>query len=632
MATERLQVILSMAAGQYNSEARQAAQATGGIATNAKNAATEMSKGARVTDSLREAWGKYSTVIKGFIALKALQALKNLVGGSIQAASDLGESINAVNQVFKDGADRIHQFGKVSAQVAGLSTREFNALATSAGAMLTNMGFGMEQAAQETIRLTVRAGDMASVFNTDVAQSMEAVNSALRGQFRPLTQFGVRITAAEVKARALELGLVDATGAMTKQGQAAATLSLIYEQTESTAGDFLRTSSELANAQRRQAAEMENAQARFGAALIGPTAALKGFAADALLSVQALGLFGDANSVVAKDALRMQEAVRAISKAMSEGRDPFTALADSLLHIAENGELTSSHFEALAAAAGLSADKFEDFSDIVLRQAEAAGVDAETIEELGLAMTEVVYPAGTAGDALSDLTDENEEAAKAVRDNVKAMRDLRDEYLAGVDPIFAASQAIGRFQSAQEKLTEVQKDGKSTAQEIAQAQLDVAQAALGAQGALEGLADGNINQGILLISQALDISVVEAESLLEVLGLLDGKTISTVVDTRFTQSGQIITPTKGGFAEIRHSGGPGRAGSPYLIRPDEEIFVPSGNGMFLLNDQVMSALQGLNTGNTTNNTGGSVTVNAQTNADPHQIAREIEWAQRVSGV
>src|SRR3990172_1005878 len=202
--------------------------------------------------------------IKTAAALALAAFAVDFVRGSISAASNLEESLNAVNKVFGESANKIHTFGQVTAQAVGLSTREFNQLATVTGSMLTNLGFQSDAAAKETIRLTQRASDMASVYNTDVGTALAAVNSALKGEANPIEQFGVKLNEATIKARAIELGLVGATGAIDQNAKATATLSLIYEQTAKTAGDFAQTSDSLANSQRRAAAAMENAQARLG--------------------------------------------------------------------------------------------------------------------------------------------------------------------------------------------------------------------------------------------------------------------------------------------------------------------------------------------------------------------------------
>jgi len=200
--------------------------------------------------------------------LGAATAAAVLLGKTIGPASDLGESANAINVVFTDAADILHEYGKTAATTVGLSTRSFNQLSSVTGAFLTNLGFDSKGAANETIKLTERAADMASVFNTDVSSALAAIQSGLKGEFNPLEQFGVKLNAATINERALAMGLANTEEELTDSNKATAALALIYEQTDKVAGDFANTSDGLANMQRIFAAQVENTAARFGTKLL----------------------------------------------------------------------------------------------------------------------------------------------------------------------------------------------------------------------------------------------------------------------------------------------------------------------------------------------------------------------------
>jgi hypothetical protein len=149
-----------------------------------------------------------------------------------------------------------------------LAISEFNQLATTTGAFLQNVGFDAAGAAEETIKLTQRAADLASVFNTDVSQALNAIQSGLKGEFNPLEQFGVKLNAATIEAKAFEMGLADATGVLDDSAKATAALALIYDQTAKVQGDFVNTSDGVANSTRIAKAELENLSAMFGDELI----------------------------------------------------------------------------------------------------------------------------------------------------------------------------------------------------------------------------------------------------------------------------------------------------------------------------------------------------------------------------
>jgi hypothetical protein len=184
------------------------------------------------------------------------------------AASDLGESVNAVNVVFGKAADKIHAFGKVAATEAGLSRRAFNELVTPVGAMFRNFEFGAEEAAEASIDVTKRAADMASIFNVDVSEALEAAQAGFRGESEQLRRFGVDLSEASVKAFAVREGLIKVGEEMDNNVEAQARLGLFMEQTDRLAGDFKDTSDELANSQRIAAARAEDLAAAFGEKLL----------------------------------------------------------------------------------------------------------------------------------------------------------------------------------------------------------------------------------------------------------------------------------------------------------------------------------------------------------------------------
>src|SRR5262245_24333389 len=130
-------------------------------------------------DGIAKSFQRVGQIATGFfaanVATAATQGIVNFASKSIRAASDLGESLNAVNVIFGDSAQTILDWGKNNATAFGLSQRAFNQLATPLGAMLKNAG--LEDFAGQTIELTKRASDMASVFNTDVASALEAIQA-----------------------------------------------------------------------------------------------------------------------------------------------------------------------------------------------------------------------------------------------------------------------------------------------------------------------------------------------------------------------------------------------------------------------------------------------------------------------
>jgi len=187
---------------------------------------------------------------------------------SVKAASDLQESMNAVNVVFGESAKIIHDFGKTSATSVGLSTAAFNQMATQTGALLKGTSLNVQQLGTTTTDLTTRAADLASVFNTDVSDAMSAINQAIRGETEAIRRYSGDVTDNTIKQFALANGIQKSVSEMTQQEKRLLRVRVIMEQTSDKAGDFARTSEDLANKLRITKEQLVDVSGQLGLVLI----------------------------------------------------------------------------------------------------------------------------------------------------------------------------------------------------------------------------------------------------------------------------------------------------------------------------------------------------------------------------
>lgn len=622
MASESLEVILRLQAGQYKREAREAATATGRIAGESDRATTATGRLSQKFESLS---GMAKVKLAAGLAA-AGAAFLQFMKESSQAASALNESINAVNQIFGEASEQVLEFGRIASQVAGLSAREFNQLATNTGALLTNMGFSMDAAGKESIRLSMRAADLASIFDKDVAQALEAINSGLRGETEPLRQFGITLSDAAIRSKAVEMGLARTTSEVDTHGKAVAALELIYEQSAAAAGDFIRTSDDVANAARVLAAEYENTQAAFGQSTLGAKNFFTAAASDFLGLVNVTGLFGKEAKEAQKQAWLLEDAIWNIKESIKDSEDPYTALADGLLHIARGGELTTAQFEALAIAAGLGEDQFEDFGRVVLEQARNMGLSEELLAELEEAITGAGAAADNAAGGVDEFGGSMKQSADETERQVDLLRDLADELNAQTSPVF---RALKSWQAYQETLKKVDEDGKRTAAEI----LELGEAGVDAALAFAEFDDENLTDVMLAIADATGEPLERIREVLVELGILTGQewavdvlfNVGTRRGVRQTREQILAEILSGGEIvtsgpQARAHGGPVSAGVPYLVgERGPEMFIPAQSG-FVANNQDTRRMGG-------DNYVINVTVPAGQSKDiPAAVAREIEAA------
>ena len=190
------------------------------------------------------------------------------IGKTVKDAVNLGESVNAVQVVFKDGAKQILDFGKNAATSVGLANAEFNQMATNTGALLSDTGKPMSEVSDLTIELTKRASDMASVFNTDVSLAMSAINQAIRGETEAIRNFNSDVTDASIEQFALSQGINKSVSEMTFQEKKLLRVQKIMHDTAVTAGDFANTSESLANKQRVLSSTFTDISSTIGAAFL----------------------------------------------------------------------------------------------------------------------------------------------------------------------------------------------------------------------------------------------------------------------------------------------------------------------------------------------------------------------------
>jgi hypothetical protein len=225
----------------------------------------------KVESTFSQKLGKVgSSLTKAGTVMTAAFTVPIMIGmkKAVDAAGELTEATSAIETVFGDASDIIEDFADNSAQAVGLSALEFKQLSTVTGSFLQNLGYDAEEAADETIVLTERAADMAAVFNTDVSQALQAIQSGLKGEFNPLEQFGVKINAAAIENKALAMGLADTKAELDDNAKAQAALALVMDQTERISGTFADEAEGLAGQLKVAKAEFGNAATTLGTMLL----------------------------------------------------------------------------------------------------------------------------------------------------------------------------------------------------------------------------------------------------------------------------------------------------------------------------------------------------------------------------
>ena len=284
------------------------AQARGDLGKLNQSASASMSGIGKLQEAFKlgAGIGVGTTAVEGVIG--GLQKLGGFAlsqfESAIGAASTLQQSAGAVKAVFGSAASEVEKFGATSAQSVGLSSAAFQQQSAVIGGLLQSLGQTKSESAKTSAQLIQVGADVAAAFGGTTADAVDRIAAAFRGEYDPIQRYIGSIKAAAVEQKAIEMGLAATTGELTAQAKAQATLQLILEGTTNTAGQFAREQDTLAGQQQRFTAELENARAELGTALLPAMTELVKIARD---GVAQIGLLDDAFRLMASDAKTLAE-------------------------------------------------------------------------------------------------------------------------------------------------------------------------------------------------------------------------------------------------------------------------------------------------------------------------------------
>ena len=525
----------------------------------------------------------------------AVTALVNFGKAAVDAASDLGESMNAVNVSFGDAAAGIHALGAESAESFGLSERAFNDFAvrfSSFAETIAAEGGGTVAGVVE--EMTTRIADFASVMNLDMTEAATVFQSGLAGEAEAFRRFGVDLSAAAVSAKALEIGLAESSSELTEQDKILGRYELIMEQTDETSGDFLNTSDSLANSQRILAANIEDTEAKIGKLLI-PTVAeatgafndmvtIGGFAIDALSADKGVaGAIGD----VIENATKMAPVIGPVVSLLGTAADVWDRIAGSITDAEDAQKNSTSAYETGTAV-------INDYN----AQAEAVAAATSRANDEFSKGPSILHDYNVQGAEAADII---REQAENTYDAAAALEVYQNKIRAQTDPLFALFDATNRVAEADADVVEARKEFGRNSPEYEQAIVDqtianqdlfFAQQDVRTETDLSK--DAFINQRI-----AMGDTREEAERVADILYEIEGikltpKVLGVSIDTPQFIRDLVEKSRPGGFQ--KQTGGPVLAGVPYTVgEAGRELFVPNVDGTILPHGQTQAVLAGSGT-------------------------------------
>ena len=187
---------------------------------------------------------------------------------AIEFSSDMVETRNVVQGVFRDSSSEIQDFAKTAISSFGLTELQATKMTGIFGGILTSSGVAADRVTLMSKNLTALAGDIASFYNLSQDESFKKLTSAITGETEAIRSLGVNMTVANLEAYALSQGITEQWRNLDYATQQTLRYNYIMQQLAVTQGDFARTSGTWANQVRLLSSNWQQFLSIMGGAVI----------------------------------------------------------------------------------------------------------------------------------------------------------------------------------------------------------------------------------------------------------------------------------------------------------------------------------------------------------------------------
>ena len=211
---------------------------------------------------------------------------------AIDEAASLSAAIGTTKSIFGKSAQGMLDWSKTASTTLGLSQSEALNATKVFGGFFTGVGMGAKEAADMSKNWTTMAANMAAFGDIPVADSLDAVKSALIGEYDPIQKLIPTISAASLQQKAMELSGKKNAKALTDQDKAAALNAIMMDSMANKVGAAERKQKGYAVQMDILKAQLKNAAAAVGGVFLPALTKSMGFVNDkALPAVKKLGEF-----------------------------------------------------------------------------------------------------------------------------------------------------------------------------------------------------------------------------------------------------------------------------------------------------------------------------------------------------
>lgn len=202
------------------------------------------------------------------LSLKVTAPLLALGGLLAKSAAEDAASVEKMGRVFGKAQGDMESFVQSLMKSVPATDDALRGMVSSTGTLLTQMGLAPAKATAMTQAVTKLAGDMAAFNHVSQEVAQDALEKALLGKTKGLSQFGIAVNEADIKAKAYAMGLAKVGAELTHTQTAQAALAAVLERSRKIQGEAARTIGDDANAWARMKQATDGVADSFGAVVL----------------------------------------------------------------------------------------------------------------------------------------------------------------------------------------------------------------------------------------------------------------------------------------------------------------------------------------------------------------------------
>jgi len=237
------------------------------LVTENRKAERSSRKAGKGVDEAEQGLGRFAARAATFVAGSAALGI---MGSWISEGTKMAETADLIRgsweKTFGEAGQTLNRDLEKTRRGLGLAEYEMQQLLVTTGQLAQQQGLTKDESADFANQLFTMAGDVAAFTGKldEAPNVLNAFQAALRGEFDPLEQYGIKLSAAAIEAEALRINVGKTSAELTAADKTTATLTLITEALGDEYGALGEAAESGATKANEAAADQKDAQEAVG--------------------------------------------------------------------------------------------------------------------------------------------------------------------------------------------------------------------------------------------------------------------------------------------------------------------------------------------------------------------------------